>query len=81
MIEVIRIRINIVGIVSDADELEEIMDMTEIFAIEKRMMDLKHLINPKDLIKKTCLKTTKKFSKIFNYNHNNLKILTVHGLN
>ena len=81
MVEVIRIRINIVGIVSDADELEEIVNITEVFAIEKRMKDLKHLINPKDFFKKTCLETTKKLNRIFNYKNNNLKILTVHGLN
>ena len=77
--EVIRIQINIVGIVTDADELEEIMDITELFAIEKRMMELKQPLNSINIVKKTSLKT--KINKFLDYNNNHLKILTVHGLN
>jgi len=78
--EVVRIRVNIVGVLSDADEINEIMDVSEIFVIEKRMMDLTYPLLFKNNNLKSSFESSKK-SKIYqNQMCRYLKSLTVRGL-
>jgi hypothetical protein len=77
---VIRIQINVVGVLSDADEINEIMDVTEVFVIEKRMMDLTYPLVFKNNVLKSKIESSKK-SKIYqNQICRYLQSLTVRGL-
>ena len=70
-----------VGILSDIDEINEIMDITEVFVVEQRMMDLAYQVDSKKIIKKTYLEPTKKSNIHQNKTNGRLQFLTVRGLN
>ena len=63
------------------DEINEIMDITEIFIIEKRMMDLTYYLESTNTIAKICLEPSKKLNIHQNQTNGYLKFFTVKGLN
>jgi hypothetical protein len=78
--EVIRMQVNVVGVLSDADEINEILDVSEIFVIEKRMIELTYPLAFKNKALKSSVDSSKK-SKIYQNQINGyLKSLTVRGL-
>jgi len=72
--------INIVGILTDIDEINEILELTEVFLIEDRLKELtfsdnsNNTTNDKVETSPNCIKINKKHFR------ENLQILTVKGL-
>jgi len=80
MVEVIRIQINVVGVLSDADEINEIMDVSEVFVIEKRMMDLTYSLVFSNNALKSSIESSKKLKIYQNQMCRYLQSLKVRGL-
>lgn len=78
--EVNRVEIKIVGLISDEEELDEIQDIAKIFIYKQRMKDLMYTEREDNLIKKDYLKIYKKtnISRKIKYYH--LQQVRVRGL-
>jgi len=57
------------------------MDITEVFVIEKKMLDLTFPIESKNIIVKAGLENSKKSNICQGFTNGYLQILTVRGLN
>lgn len=78
--EVVRMKVNIVGILSDIDEINEIMDITEVFAIEKRMRDLTYPLVFNNNALRSSFESSKKLKIYQNQINGYLQSLKVRGL-
>ena len=73
-------KINIVGILSDLDEINEIMDITKVFAIERRMIDLTYPLVFNNNALRSSFESSKKVKIYQNQINRYLQSLTVRGL-
>ena len=79
--EVRLIRINIVGSISNQDEITEIETIAKVFVVEKRMIDLTNEPVTGKIISEPPKKPIKKINKTPNSYNAHLPVLTVKGLN
>jgi len=78
--EVIRVEIKIVGLISDEQELDDIQHIAKIIVYKQRMKDLFYNTNENYAIIKNCLKNYKKNKIIKKINLNPTLQLSVRGL-
>ena len=75
-----KIQINVVGTVSDKDELNEIENIAKVFVIEERVIDLTEEIVEKNILKSNLKPLKKSISRRYP-GYDRLQYLTVRGLN
>jgi len=79
--EVRKIHINIVGSVSNQEEMTEIETVAKVFVVEERMIDLADELEKEKNISKPPEKPIKKINNNHNYYNTSLPVLTVKGFN
>lgn len=76
-----RIKIHVVGSVSNNEELAEMETVAKVFVIEERMIGLTYDIKSKKIVPNSPNVSPEKNKKIRNSYNSNLKLLTVRGFN
>lgn len=79
--EVKNIDINIVGMFSDADEVNEIIDVAKVFVVEERTMDISNDTKTGEVVKIKSIGPEKKLKQGIVSIDKRLAVLTVKGLN
>jgi hypothetical protein len=79
--EVRKIRINVVGSVSDQEDIKEIETVAKVFVVEERMIDLTYDIKSEKIVSDPPLNSPKKTSNDRNSYNTRLALLTVRGFN
>jgi len=69
-----------VGVLSDENEIKEILDISEIFVLEKRLLDLTHCFKSNASLKRSCLELSGKIILNKNHKYNFVKLFTARGL-
>jgi len=75
------IDINIVGMFSNGDEINEIMDVAKVFVVEERMINISDDAETNNLVEERRLKPFKKPKIHHDSTFKKLQLLTVRGLN
>ena len=78
--EVKRVEIKIVGLISNEDELDEIHNIAKIFIYKQRMKDLFYVEKDESLIKKNYLKIYKRSNINRKIKYYHLQQVRVRGL-
>ena len=76
-----KIHINVVGSVSEIDEISDIETVAKVFVVARRMIDLTNDLESKNIITKPPNFQDKKIKKQNNYSKTQLAILTIKGFN
>ena len=76
-----KIQINVVGSLTDMEQLSEIETVAKIFVIEERMKDLTYDLDSENIITNLPLKPSKKSDFNRNFYNKRLPILNVRGFN
>lgn len=79
--EVRLIRINVVGSISNQDEVIEIETVAKVFVVEERMINLTNEPKTGKIISEPPKKPIKKINKTHNFYNACLPVLTVKGFN
>ena len=79
--EVKKIHINVVGSVSEVDEILDIETVAKVFVVARRMIDLTNDLESKNIITKPPNFQDKKIKKQNNFSKTQLAILTIKGFN
>ena len=73
--------VNVVGTLSDKDEINEILKIVKVFLVEERMKDLTHGNDPNTIIVSSNIEPVKEIKYSDNILHKKLSNFTVRGLN
>jgi hypothetical protein len=76
-----KIHINVVGSVSEIDEVLDIETVAKVFVVARRMKDLTNTLESKNIITKPPKFLDKKDKKHSSYSKTQLAVLTIKGFN
>lgn len=78
MIETI---VNVVGVLSNSDEIDDILNIIKVFLVEQRMKYLTYQMDAKVIVEKIDIKSVRKIDDSNNILRRFIPNLTVRGLN
>jgi hypothetical protein len=81
IVEVIEVEMNLVGGISDEEDLDELETITKVFVIAHRMRSLPYERNTKKNPKRRYGRSPKKISLLDSNAYRSLPVFTVRGLN